>query len=60
MSALGGPWELYNLETDRTELKNLAQAEPARVAALTAAWTAINGAPETGMKKRRANSEPRE
>jgi arylsulfatase len=29
-----GPWELYDLEADRTELKNLAAAEPARVARL--------------------------
>ena len=24
-------WELYNLEADRTELRNLADAEPARL-----------------------------
>ncbi len=35
-----GPWELYNLKTDRTELLDLAQQEPARVAALTQQWNA--------------------
>ncbi len=35
-----GPWELYNLTTDRTEQRNLASAEPARVAELTALWEA--------------------
>jgi arylsulfatase A-like enzyme len=32
------PWELYNLKTDRTELHNLAAAEPARVENLAAKW----------------------
>ncbi len=35
-----GPWELYNLKTDRTEQRNLASAEPARVAELSALWEA--------------------
>ena len=37
------PWELYNLAADRTELKDLAQAEPARARALEEkykAWAA--------------------
>jgi arylsulfatase A-like enzyme len=33
-----GPWELYNLRTDRSELKNLAAAEPARVQQMAATW----------------------
>ena len=36
-------WELYNLEADRTELRNLAESEPARVkemAAMYDAWAA--------------------
>ena len=32
------PWELYNLETDRTELKNLSKAEPERVKVMAAKW----------------------
>lgn len=35
-----GVWELYNIKTDRTELHNLAAAEPARVQELTAKWDA--------------------
>ncbi|MGQ9731482.1 MAG: arylsulfatase [Candidatus Zipacnadales bacterium] len=33
-----GPWELYNMETDRTEMHDLAGGEPGRVAELAAAW----------------------
>ena len=35
-----GPWELYNMAADRTELHDLAAAEPARAAALKAKWEA--------------------
>jgi arylsulfatase len=35
-----GPWELYNLRTDRTELHNLAAEEPNRVKELAAKWEA--------------------
>lgn len=31
VSAKGGPWELYNMETDRTELDDLAERHPERV-----------------------------
>jgi arylsulfatase A-like enzyme len=34
----GGPWELYNVELDRTELTNLAVRHPDIVARLTKAW----------------------
>jgi arylsulfatase len=34
------PWELYDLSQDRTELKDLAKAEPERVSRMAAAWTA--------------------
>jgi arylsulfatase len=34
------PWELYNLKTDRTELNNLADAQPERVAAMKVAYMA--------------------
>ena len=33
------PWELYNIPTDRTELHNLADSEPARVNAMQTAYT---------------------
>jgi arylsulfatase len=33
-----GKWELYNLHSDRTELKDLAVENPAKVKELSAAW----------------------
>ena len=33
-----GPWELYNLKTDRGETTNLATREPARAKALEEHW----------------------
>ncbi|MGA2617729.1 MAG: arylsulfatase [Thermoguttaceae bacterium] len=35
-----GPWELYNLKADRTELRDLAAAEPERARELAAKWEA--------------------
>lgn len=35
-----GPWELYNLKADRTELHDLAATEPERSKELLAKWTA--------------------
>jgi arylsulfatase len=35
-----GPWELYNLKTDRTELHDLASAQPERAVQLAAQWDA--------------------
>ena len=35
-----GPWELYNLKSDRTELHDLASAQPERAAQLAAKWNA--------------------
>jgi arylsulfatase len=35
-----GPWELYNLKTDRTELHDVAATEPDRAAELAAKWEA--------------------
>ena len=34
-----GPWELYNLDTDRCEQKDLAASQPQRVAEMAQAWT---------------------
>ena len=33
-----GPWELYNLKADRSELKNLAKSDPARATELKSLW----------------------
>ena len=38
VAAKGGPWELYDLARDRCETRDLAAAEPARVATLAAGW----------------------
>ena len=34
------PWELYDLDTDRTEMTNLAAKQPERVKAMTAIFEA--------------------
>ena len=55
-----GPWELYNLATDKTELKNLASKHPEKVRELDAIWNKwasennvlpINGTDMTGRGK---------
>jgi arylsulfatase len=33
-----GPWELYDVEADRTELNNLAEKHPERVKRMAAMW----------------------
>jgi arylsulfatase A-like enzyme len=53
VSAVGGPWELYNLETDRSELNDLAAANDTRVAELAAAWERLNQGGTTGSGKRK-------
>ena len=35
-----GPWELYDIDADRTELNDLAAQEPARAKKLAALWQA--------------------
>ena len=37
-----GPWELYDLSKDRTETKNLAAEEPARVEQMAARWQQLH------------------
>jgi arylsulfatase len=34
----GGPWELYDVKRDRTEMKDLAAAQPARVKSMVETW----------------------
>ena len=56
-----GPWELYNLKTDRTELHDLASAQPERAAQLAAKWDAwavrahVKPYPNEGVKGKRNN-----
>jgi arylsulfatase len=53
----GGPWELYDLKIDRTELHDLAAAKPQLVCALAAKWDAwaqrthVKPYPNDGSKK---------
>ena len=39
VSVKNGAWELYDLSTDRTEMKNLAEEKPERVREMAAMWT---------------------
>ena len=41
VSAKLGKWELYNLDRDRTELNDLSEENPQRVAAMAAEWFRI-------------------
>ena len=41
VAGYGGPWELYDLETDRTELDDRAAREPERVEQLSEEWQEI-------------------
>lgn len=56
-----GPWELYDLHADRTELHNLADAHPERVKTMRAAWEAYaqraNVYPLTPYWKQQNNNE---
>jgi len=55
-----GPWELYDLKQDRTELQNLAEARPDKVKELAALWEAwalraqVKPYPEAAGKKAKA------
>ena len=35
---IDGPWELYDMEADRTELRDLAAKDPHRVKAMASEW----------------------
>jgi arylsulfatase A-like enzyme len=65
-----GPWELYNLKDDRTELHDLAAKEPDRAKELARQWDAWADrtgvkpyppanpdAPKKGKKKKQANAK---
>ncbi len=47
------PWELYNLRTDRSETKNLAESNPAKVMELELAWLK-----QTDQLRRLAQQDP--
>ncbi|MBI4891111.1 MAG: arylsulfatase [Acidobacteria bacterium] len=49
-----GPWELYNLATDRCEQSNLAAADPQRVQSMAARWQAA----EDSFVKTRESAPP--
>jgi len=40
VSLAGAPWELYDMDTDRVELRDLAAREPGRVREMSAKWDA--------------------
>jgi arylsulfatase len=46
----GAPWELYDMAADRTELNDLAAAEPERTARMASAWQAW--ADRVGVRER--------
>ncbi len=58
VAAKGGPWELYNLETDRTELKDLARREPERVEAMATAFEQWRRSPVEGPARPAVRGSP--
>lgn len=54
VAARGGPWELYNLEKDRTELHDLAESESDRLQNMIRLWhqvaEEVDGAPSRHRK----------
>jgi arylsulfatase A-like enzyme len=62
VSAKLGKWELYNLDEDRTELHDLADRMPTRVAAMQAEWFRlakdVDRLPEKGLKPVRGETTP--
>jgi arylsulfatase len=53
-----GPWELYNMREDRTELRNLAARDPARLKAMAGRWEEL--AEEVGVAKKGRGSKRKE
>jgi arylsulfatase len=44
-----GPWELYDIDADRTEMHDLAAEQPERVKAMREKWEAWAAAPDVWM-----------
>ena len=54
-----GPWELYDLEADRTELHNLADKHPDKVKELAALWDAWAKRCRAGSGAKRKPKKPK-
>ena len=63
-----GPWELYDIEADRTELKDLAETHPDRAKKMAEHWEAwalaakvkpwpYDAKPKPKKKRNKANSK---
>jgi arylsulfatase len=57
VSARGGKWELYNIAKDRSELNNLAAADPQRAAELAELWHKVAENVDTAPAKLRKPSK---
>jgi arylsulfatase A-like enzyme len=49
----GKSWQLYDMDADRTEMHNLADAHPDRVTAMTLAWESWYRATPAGKRRRK-------
>jgi arylsulfatase A-like enzyme len=58
-SGKNGPWELYDLATDRTETRNLASQYPARVTDLARRWRQLHDDFATTARKDLTTAPPR-
>jgi arylsulfatase len=57
----GGDWELYDMDADRTELKDLASAMPEKVRAMSDqynSWARTTGVLPWKQVSRRAGGKP--
>jgi arylsulfatase len=61
-----GPWELYDMHSDRTEMHNLAMSQPDKVTALAAKWEAwaerahVKPYPNEGDGKKKGKGKKKE
>ncbi len=60
VSANKGPWELYDMDVDRTELNDLSKQMPDRVADMRKAWEtwAQQAGILSGGKKKTKTTQP--